>query len=254
MITDPGESDDLFVADFYPQLGEYLADQHAVGYDAVAARARFVIWLGMHADLGHRAAPADPVKDYLRQVSKVPSLTAEQVTALVKRIEAARHAEEELAAGVSPHERMDLERIAEDGTRAKNDLLEANLRLVISLAKRHTGPGAPFLDLIQEGNLGLIRAIEKFDHTKGYQFSTYATWWIRQAITRAIASQAETTRIPVHMVEAINRHARVRRQLLQDLGRPPTPEELAAELGTSPKKVIEEQTYLNPPEDSAPPP
>ena len=143
-----------------------------------------------------------------------------------------------------PHDvRSDLEWIAEDGRRAKNHLLEANLRLVVSLAKRYTGRGMLFLDLIQEGNLGLIRAVEKFDYTKGYKFSTYATWWIRQAITRAMADQARTIRIPVHMVEVINKLARVQRQMLQDLGREPTPEELAAELDMTPEKVIEVQKY-----------
>ncbi|MSW86845.1 MAG: sigma-70 family RNA polymerase sigma factor, partial [Actinobacteria bacterium] len=181
----------------------------------------------------HQAgATADPVKDYLKQIGKVPLLNAEQEVELAKRIEAGLFAEEKLNAGISMKEvmRKDLEWIAEDGRRAKNHLLEANLRLVVSLAKRYTGRGMLFLDLIQEGNLGLIRAVEKFDYTKGYKFSTYATWWIRQAITRAMADQARTIRIPVHMVEVINKLARVQRQMLQDLGREPTPEELAKEL------------------------
>ena len=144
---------------------------------------------------------------------------------------------------MTPDQRIDLEWIAEDGRRAKNHLLEANLRLVVSLAKRYTGRGMLFLDLIQEGNLGLIRAVEKFDYTKGYKFSTYATWWIRQAITRAMADQARTIRIPVHMVEVINKLARVQRQMLQDLGREPTPEELAVELDMTPEKVVEVQKY-----------
>jgi RNA polymerase primary sigma factor len=173
-------------------------------------------------------ATADPVKDYLKQIGKVALLNAEQEVELAKRIEAGLFAEEKIAAGGIKDRKLrkDLEWIAEDGQRAKNHLLEANLRLVVSLAKRYTGRGMLFLDLIQEGNLGLIRAVEKFDYTKGYKFSTYATWWIRQAITRAMADQARTIRIPVHMVEVINKLARVQRQMLQDLGREPTPEEL----------------------------
>ncbi|GAA0963735.1 RNA polymerase sigma factor [Actinocorallia libanotica] len=191
-------------------------------------------------------ATADPVKDYLKQIGKVPLLNAEQEVELAKRIEAGLFAEERLAneAGrLSEEDLEDLEWIAEDGRRAKNHLLEANLRLVVSLAKRYTGRGMLFLDLIQEGNLGLIRAVEKFDYTKGYKFSTYATWWIRQAITRAMADQARTIRIPVHMVEVINKLARVQRQMLQDLGREPTPEELAKELDMTPEKVVEVQKY-----------
>ena len=191
-------------------------------------------------------ATADPVKDYLKQIGKVPLLNAEQEVELAKRIEAGLFAEEKLAEGgrtLGTDARIDMEWIAEDGTRAKNHLLEANLRLVVSLAKRYTGRGMLFLDLIQEGNLGLIRAVEKFDYTKGYKFSTYATWWIRQAITRAMADQARTIRIPVHMVEVINKLARVQRQMLQDLGREPTPDELAVELDMTPEKVIEVQKY-----------
>ena len=190
-------------------------------------------------------ATADPVKDYLKQIGKVALLNAEQEVELAKRIEAGLFAEEKLAEG-GPMEfslRRELEWIAADGRRAKNHLLEANLRLVVSLAKRYTGRGMLFLDLIQEGNLGLIRAVEKFDYTKGYKFSTYATWWIRQAITRAMADQARTIRIPVHMVEVINKLARVQRQMLQDLGREPTPEELAKELDMTPEKVVEVQKY-----------
>ena len=190
-------------------------------------------------------ATADPVKDYLKQIGKVALLNAEQEVDLAKRIEAGLFAEEKLAAGdrLAPKARRELEWIANDGRHAKNHLLEANLRLVVSLAKRYTGRGMLFLDLIQEGNLGLIRAVEKFDYTKGYKFSTYATWWIRQAITRAMADQARTIRIPVHMVEVINKLARVQRQMLQDLGREPTPEELAKELDMTPEKVVEVQKY-----------
>jgi transcription termination/antitermination factor NusG len=233
----------LFVADFYPQLGEYLAEQYGTGYDAGAGRARFLAWLLMHAQT---SASVHPVQDYLTQIGKIPLLNAEQEVELANRIEAGLFAEEKLAEGggkLSTDQRIDLEWIAEDGTRAKNHLLEANLRLVVSLAKRYTGRGMLFLDLIQEGNLGLIRAVEKFDYTKGYEFSTYATWWIRQAITRAMADQARTIRIPVHMVEVINKLARVQRQMLQDLGREPTPEELAVELDMTPEKVIEVQKY-----------
>ncbi|GGZ60112.1 RNA polymerase principal sigma factor HrdB [Streptomyces subrutilus] len=190
-------------------------------------------------------ATADPVKDYLKQIGKVPLLNAEQEVELAKRIEAGLFGEDKLANSdkLAPKLKRELEIIAEDGRRAKNHLLEANLRLVVSLAKRYTGRGMLFLDLIQEGNLGLIRAVEKFDYTKGYKFSTYATWWIRQAITRAMADQARTIRIPVHMVEVINKLARVQRQMLQDLGREPTPEELGKELDMTPEKVIEVQKY-----------
>ena len=191
-------------------------------------------------------ATADPVKDYLRQIGKVPLLTAGQEVELAKRIEAGLFAGHKLADGsgvLRAGQRIDLERVAEDGRRAKNHLLEANLRLVVSLARRYTGRGMLFLDLIQEGNLGLIRGVEKFDYTRGYKFSTYATWWIRQAITRAMAEQSRTIRLPVHMVEAISRLARAQRQMLQDLGREPTPGELAAELDMTPEKLIEVQKY-----------
>ena len=190
-------------------------------------------------------ATADPVKDYLKQIGKVALLNAELEVELAKRIEAGLFAEEKLATDKKLSNEMmrDLKWVVKDGQRAKSHLLEANLRLVVSLAKRYTGRGMQFLDLIQEGNLGLIRAVEKFDYTKGYKFSTYATWWIRQAITRAMADQARTIRIPVHMVEVINKLARVQRQLLQDLGREPTPEELARELDMTPEKVVEVQKY-----------
>ena len=191
-------------------------------------------------------ATADPVKDYLKQIGKVALLNALQEVELAKRIEAGLYAEHLLGTQGNDLEaryRRELHWIAQDGQRAKNHLLEANLRLVVSLAKRYTGRGMLFLDLIQEGNLGLIRAVEKFDYTKGFKFSTYATWWIRQAITRAMADQARTIRIPVHMVEVINKLARVQRQMLQDLGREPTPEELAVELDMTPEKVVEVQKY-----------
>jgi RNA polymerase primary sigma factor len=190
-------------------------------------------------------ATADPVKDYLKQIGKVALLNAELEVELAKRIEAGLFAEEKLAGKrkLAKDTERDLRWVVKDGQKAKSHLLEANLRLVVSLAKRYTGRGMQFLDLIQEGNLGLIRAVEKFDYTKGYKFSTYATWWIRQAITRAMADQARTIRIPVHMVEVINKLARVQRQLLQDLGREPTPEELARELDMTPEKVVEVQKY-----------
>jgi len=192
-------------------------------------------------------ATADPVKDYLKQIGKVPLLNAAEEVELAMRIEAGLFAEEKLshmsAAEKSAKLGLDLQWVARDGQRAKSHLLGANLRLVVSLAKRYTGRGMQFLDLIQEGNLGLIRAVEKFDYTKGFKFSTYATWWIRQAITRAMADQARTIRIPVHMVEVINKLARVQRQMLQDLGREPTPEELSRELDMTPEKVVEVQKY-----------
>ncbi|GAB3607991.1 RNA polymerase sigma factor [Humibacter ginsengiterrae] len=192
-------------------------------------------------------ATADPVKDYLKQIGKVALLNAAEEVELAMRIEAGLFAEEKLGAMTDQEKRSQLGRdlgwVARDGQRAKSHLLGANLRLVVSLAKRYTGRGMQFLDLIQEGNLGLIRAVEKFDYTKGFKFSTYATWWIRQAITRAMADQARTIRIPVHMVEVINKLARVQRQMLQDLGREPTPEELSKELDMTPEKVIEVQKY-----------
>ncbi|MER7281447.1 RNA polymerase sigma factor [Dactylosporangium sp. NPDC000244] len=198
-------------------------------------------------------ASADSVRAYLKQIGKVPLLNAEQEVELAKRIEAGLYAAERLRAAEDAGEpmqmpgRRDFLWISRDGERAKNHLLEANLRLVVSLAKRYTGRGMAFLDLIQEGNLGLIRAVEKFDYTKGYKFSTYATWWIRQAITRAMADQARTIRIPVHMVEVINKLGRIQRELLQDLGREPTPEELAKEMDITPEKVLEIQQYAREP-------
>jgi RNA polymerase primary sigma factor len=198
-------------------------------------------------------ASADSVRAYLKQIGKVPLLNAEQEVELAKRIEAGLYAAERLRGTDEGEEKLersferDLRWIGRDGERAKNHLLEANLRLVVSLAKRYTGRGMAFLDLIQEGNLGLIRAVEKFDYTKGYKFSTYATWWIRQAITRAMADQARTIRIPVHMVEVINKLGRIQRELLQDLGREPTPEELAKEMDITPEKVLEIQQYAREP-------
>ncbi|WP_307828381.1 RNA polymerase sigma factor [Antrihabitans sp. YC2-6] len=198
-------------------------------------------------------ASADSVRAYLKQIGKVALLNAEEEVELAKRIEAGLYATEKLrelaekGEKLTPVQRRDFTWICRDGNRAKNHLLEANLRLVVSLAKRYTGRGMAFLDLIQEGNLGLIRAVEKFDYTKGYKFSTYATWWIRQAITRAMADQARTIRIPVHMVEVINKLGRIQRELLQDLGREPTPEELAKEMDITPEKVLEIQQYAREP-------
>jgi RNA polymerase primary sigma factor len=198
-------------------------------------------------------ASADSVRAYLKQIGKVALLNAEEEVDLAKRIEAGLYAAERLRQADEASEKLtlqvrrDLRWIVRDGERAKNHLLEANLRLVVSLAKRYTGRGMAFLDLIQEGNLGLIRAVEKFDYTKGYKFSTYATWWIRQAITRAMADQARTIRIPVHMVEVINKLGRIQRELLQDLGREPTPEELAKEMDITPDKVLEIQQYAREP-------
>src|SRR6202034_2136351 len=197
-------------------------------------------------DGARRAVTGDLVRIYLREIGRVPLLTAQDEVDLAKSIEAGLFAEEKLhgdRTACASALLSDLAQLATDGMRAKQRLIEANLRLVVSIAKRYIGRGLVFLDLIQEGNLGLIRAVEKFDYTKGYKFSTYATWWIRQAITRAIADQARTIRIPVHMVEVINKLARVQRQMLQDLGREPTPEELAVELDMTPEKVVEVQKY-----------
>ncbi|MDO5732109.1 RNA polymerase sigma factor, partial [Corynebacterium sphenisci] len=198
-------------------------------------------------------ASADSVRAYLKQIGKVALLTAEEEVSLAKRIESGLYAQHKIDEAKKAGERLphalrrDLRAIAKDGQKAKNHLLEANLRLVVSLAKRYTGRGMAFLDLIQEGNLGLIRAVEKFDYTKGYKFSTYATWWIRQAITRAMADQARTIRIPVHMVEVINKLGRIQRELLQDLGREPTPFELAREMDITEDKVLEIQQYAREP-------
>ncbi|WP_433469972.1 RNA polymerase sigma factor RpoD [Spirillospora sp. CA-128828] len=200
-------------------------------------------------DLGKRAPTSDLVRIYLREIGRVPLLTAEDEVELAKSIEAGLFAEEKMArtAVLARGELIDLELLSRDGTRAKQRLIEANLRLVVSIAKRYVGRGMLFLDLIQEGNLGLIRAVEKFDYTKGFKFSTYATWWIRQAITRAIADQARTIRIPVHMVETINKLVRVQRQMHQDLGREPSPDEIGLEMGLSPVRVVEIQRIAQEP-------
>jgi RNA polymerase primary sigma factor len=206
-----------------------------------------------------RTVTSDLVRIYLREIGRVPLLTAQGEVELAKAIEAGLFAEEKLQAdgrrlpdaGVAVAydgaEANELALLAADGMRSKQRLIEANLRLVVSIAKRYIGRGLVFLDLIQEGNLGLIRAVEKFDYTKGYKFSTYATWWIRQAITRAIADQARTIRIPVHMVETINKMARIQRQLHQDLGREATPEEIGVEMGLTPERVAEIQRIAQEP-------
>jgi RNA polymerase primary sigma factor len=239
-VNDPADPSGESPADGHPSQAEGEESQDgqpvAVDDDEDPPAARLVAV----------GATADPVKDYLRQIGKVPLLNAAQEVELAKRIEAGLFADQKLADGtrnLSTDARIDLEWIAEDGRRAKDHLLEANLRLVVSLARRYAGHGMLFLDLIQEGNLGLIRGVEKFDYTKGYKFSTYATWWIRQAITRAMADQARTIRLPAHMAEAISKLARVQRRMLQDLGREATPEELAVELDMTREKVIEVQKY-----------
>ena len=251
--TDSDDDDDI-----EEDLDDIILDGADVGDDGDAAKAESAATGKgfVYSDADDDDAPvqqvmsagatADPVKDYLKQIGKVALLNAEQEVDLALRIEAGLFAEEKINAddgSMDPKFKRELEFVIHDGKRAKNHLLEANLRLVVSWAKRYTGRGMLFLDLIQEGNLGLIRAVEKFDYTKGFKFSTYATWWIRQAITRAMADQARTIRIPVHMVEVINKLARVQRQMLQDLGREPTPEELALELDMTPEKVVEVQKY-----------
>jgi len=249
VVAEDVEIDDVVVTDVEAGAEEVDEAKKPAG-EAEDEKGGFVLRPGDEDDAPAQqvvtaGATADPVKDYLKQIGKVALLNAEQEVELAKRIEAGLFAEQKLESGVKMDMKLKRELwwIASDGKNAKNHLLEANLRLVVSLAKRYTGRGMLFLDLIQEGNLGLIRAVEKFDYTKGYKFSTYATWWIRQAITRAMADQARTIRIPVHMVEVINKLARVQRQMLQDLGREPTPEELAKELDMTPEKVIEVQKY-----------
>ncbi len=211
---------------------------------------------GVNGEGARRAVTGDLVRIYLREIGRVPLLTAHDEVELAKAIEAGLFAEEKLQSGYPPSagdtlgcgaKLAELALLAADGMQAKQRLIEANLRLVVSIAKRYIGRGLVFLDLIQEGNLGLIRAVEKFDYTKGYKFSTYATWWIRQAITRAIADQARTIRIPVHMVETINKMARIQRQLHQDLGREATPDEIAVEMGLSPDRVAEIQRIAQEP-------
>jgi len=200
------------------------------------------------AQLAQGGVTTDSVRDYLKQIGKVALLNAEQEVDLAKRIEAGLFAEDKLASErLAPTLRVELAALVADGHRARNSLLEANLRLVVSLARRYTGRGVLFQDLIQEGNLGLIRAVEKFDYTRGFKFSTYATWWIRQAISRATADQAHTIRLPVHVVEVLNKLARVQRQMLLNLGREGTPEELAKDLDITPQKVLELATYRREP-------
>ncbi|WP_189057652.1 RNA polymerase sigma factor [Longimycelium tulufanense] len=252
------ELEDVDLAELDAELGEDAAA--AEGEDEEKPGDGDFIWDEEESEALRQArkdaeltASADSVRAYLKQIGKVALLNAEEEVELAKRIEAGLYAAERLRRAedegekLSPQLRRDLRWIVRDGERAKNHLLEANLRLVVSLAKRYTGRGMAFLDLIQEGNLGLIRAVEKFDYTKGYKFSTYATWWIRQAITRAMADQARTIRIPVHMVEVINKLGRIQRELLQDLGREPTPEELAKEMDITPEKVLEIQQYAREP-------
>jgi RNA polymerase primary sigma factor len=236
-------------ADALDGVVRVLADEGIEVVDAQAEEEPDTKLADVDADTARRAGTSDLVRIYLREIGRVPLLTAEGEVELAKSIEAGLYAEEKLHSGftVSTGDRADLEWLAADGVRGKQRLIEANLRLVVSIAKRYIGRGLVFLDLIQEGNLGLIRAVEKFDYTRGYKFSTYATWWIRQAITRAIADQARTIRVPVHMVETINKLARVTRQLHQELGREATTEEIAAELGIEPDRVAEIQRIAQEP-------
>ncbi|MFB9903291.1 RNA polymerase sigma factor [Allokutzneria oryzae] len=255
-----GSPDDADLTDVDVDLTEDLAADEPAEEAPPAKGSEDFVWDEEESEALRQArkdaeltASADSVRAYLKQIGKVALLNAEEEVELAKRIEAGLYAAERLRKAedenekLAPQMRRDLRWIVRDGERAKNHLLEANLRLVVSLAKRYTGRGMAFLDLIQEGNLGLIRAVEKFDYTKGYKFSTYATWWIRQAITRAMADQARTIRIPVHMVEVINKLGRIQRELLQDLGREPTPEELAKEMDITPEKVLEIQQYAREP-------
>jgi RNA polymerase primary sigma factor len=230
-VTSPdGRHDALFIADFCPRLGAYLARQHANGYDAVAGRTRFLLWLAAHTDDGALMA-------YVARAARLPRLTAEEETELAIRLLAGRSAEQQLAEGgdtLAGQARADLERTAEDGGRAGDRLLEANLALVVSISKRYIGRGMPNSDLIRAGRVGLTRAIERYDHTKGYRFTTYATWWIRQAITRALAARFSLSRIPAPQAAGIDELAQTERRMLEALGREPTPEELAAELDPAP--------------------
>jgi RNA polymerase primary sigma factor len=268
-LKETEESEVPVSGDFIPDVADLEGEELPVGVldeeeaAAIAAEAKEdadFVWDEEESEALRQArkdaeltASADSVRAYLKQIGKVALLNAEEEVHLAKQIEAGLFGAErfrqieESAEKLSTEMRRDLRRIVRDGERAKSHLLEANLRLVVSLAKRYTGRGMAFLDLIQEGNLGLIRAVEKFDYTKGYKFSTYATWWIRQAITRAMADQARTIRIPVHMVEVINKLGRIQRELLQDLGREPTPEELSKEMDISPEKVLEIQQYAREP-------
>ena len=230
-VTSPdGRHDALFIADFCPRLGAYLARQHANGYDAVAGRTRYLLWLAAHTDDGALMA-------YMARAARLPRLTAEEETELAIRLLAGRSAEQQLAEGgdtLAGQARADLERTAEDGGRAGDRLLEANLALVVSISKRYIGRGMPNSDLIRAGRVGLTRAIDRYDHTKGYRFTTYATWWIRQAITRALAARFSLSRIPAPQAAGIDELAQTERRMLEALGREPTPEELAAELDPAP--------------------
>jgi RNA polymerase primary sigma factor len=236
-------------ADALDGLMRTLADEGIEVLEAPAEDDSDTRLTDLEAEGARRAGTSDLVRIYLREIGRVPLLTAEDEVELAKAIEAGLYADEKLSGGppLLGAERADLEWLAADGVRGKQRLIEANLRLVVSIAKRYIGRGLVFLDLIQEGNLGLIRAVEKFDYTRGYKFSTYATWWIRQAITRAIADQARTIRVPVHMVETINKLARVQRQMHQELGREATVEEIAAELGVEPDRVAEIQRIAQEP-------
>ena len=259
MTTDSNAGDNraLFVADFYPQLGEYLAELHADGYDAVAARARFMLWLAANVEdvpppppgagpfgavpFGAVPGGADgALMDYLAEAVKVPEPDREEIAELAARIGVGRRAEDRLAVGgasLTADEAGVLERAADRGRQARNRLLEGHLRLVVGIAERYADRGVPFPDLVRAGSLGLSRAADKFDGGKGYTFSVYATWWIRQAITRALAAHGQAPRIPVHTAEAIAEIVKAQRRLARELGREPTPEELAAEFGTRPEEA-----------------
>ena len=258
--ADPADTDEEVAASPKAADGEAVGDEEIVEPSEKDKASGDFVWDEDESEALRQArkdaeltASADSVRAYLKQIGKVALLNAEEEVELAKRIEAGLYATQlvteltDRGEKLPAAQRRDMAWICRDGDRAKNHLLEANLRLVVSLAKRYTGRGMAFLDLIQEGNLGLIRAVEKFDYTTGYKFSTYATWWIRQAITRAMADQARTIRIPVHMVEVINKLGRIQRELLQDLGREPTPEELAKEMDITPEKVLEIQQYAREP-------
>jgi RNA polymerase primary sigma factor len=247
MTTDSGGGDEraLFVADFHPQFGEYLAERHASGYDAAAARTRFIIWLGTHVEgaqarlpRADRSSPDGALMDYIAAASRLPELERGEIAELAADSAAGRQARGRLdnrAGPLTADERAGLERAAERGRLAQNRLLEAHLRLVVSIAERYADRGVPFLDLVREGSAGLARAVENYPPGKGYAFAAYATWWIRQAITRALANRAGTPRVPVLTAEALAEIVTVQRRLARELGREPTPEELAAELGARPE-------------------